>query len=163
MPKLLFALLISAFFLTAGQFPASCEPVSGANLTYSNEKHHIAFEHASDLKINFSVRSENSGVLTAVADPGIATITLTINGPAVTLDPMQKAVTDESVTINGIPMRKRIIADPAVGRPPHELEEIIYDFTHKGSTFTWWAVFHKNDTKNQERMDRIIESFKFTD
>ncbi len=128
---------------------------------YSNDKFNIAFEHAADMRIDFSIRSERSGVISAIGDPN-AMINLTINGPQVSLSPMQKVDSDENVIINGIAMRKRLITDPAVGNPPLTRIEVIYDFTHNGNTFTWWGIFRKADAANQERMERIIQSFKFT-
>jgi len=76
---------------------------------------------------------------------------------------MQKTALDQTVTINGITMRKRLISDPVIGYPPHQDQEVIYDFNHGNNTFTWWAVLRKDDTVNQDRVSQIVGFFKFTD
>ena len=110
-----------------------------------------------------SVLSKNNriGMLTVVAGKDTM-ITLTVGGPAVQLVLMQETTLDQTV-INGIAMRKRLISDPVIGNPPVQDREVIYDCSHAGNSFTWWAIFRKNDTLTQNRVNQIVDSFKFTD
>jgi hypothetical protein len=141
----------------------SCNSSGALNTTlYKNDLYGFIFQCPEGLKARFYLGKENIGILVVVADRRTS-ITLTVNGPAVPLDSMQKTTLDQSVTINGIAMRKRLISDPVIGNPNHEDQEIIYDFSHGKNTFTWWAVLRKNETINYDRVEQIIRSFKFTD
>jgi len=141
----------------------SCNSSGSLNPTlYKNDLYRFTFQCPEGLKVRFYLGKGNIGILVVVADRRTS-ITLTVNGPAVPLDSMQKITLDQSVTINGIAMRKRLIDDPAIGNPPHQDQEIIYDFSHGKNTFTWWAVFRKDETINHYRVDQIIGSFKLTD
>ena len=108
--------------------------------------------------------TEKTAVLILLlTDSKNATISLTINGPAIPLNSMQETIFNKSVTINNIEMRKRLVSDPVIGNPPYRNQEVIYDYGDDSNTYTWWAIFTKEDTVNQNRMDQIIGSFKFTD
>ena len=140
-----------------------CNPSRSLRYTlYKNDIYRFTFQCPEGLRVRFHRRAGNIGLLAVDGDKS-ASITLTINGPAVPLDSMQKTTLDQSITTNGIAMRKRLISDPVIGYPPHQDQEIIYDFSHGNNTFTWWAVLGKDDTVNQCRVNQIVGSFKFTD
>jgi hypothetical protein len=139
-----------------------CNPSGSLNYTlYRNDKYHFTFQCPEGLQVRFYQRTDRIGMLTVVAGKDTM-ITLTVGGPAVQLVLMQETTLDQTV-INGIAMRKRLISDPVIGNPPVQDREVIYDCSHAGNSFTWWAIFRKNDTLTQNRVNQIVDSFKFTD
>jgi hypothetical protein len=142
-----------------------CNPSGSLNYSlYTNDKYHFTFLCPAGLKVRFNQMTEKTAVLILLlSDSKGATISLTINGPAVPLNSMQETVFNKSVTINNIEMRKRLVSDPLIGDPPYRNQEVIYDHGDGSNTFTWWAIFTKDDTVNQYRMDQIIGSFRLTE
>ena len=136
-------------------------PCGSNDSVYTNGKYNFTFQCLAGLKVRFYQKTDTTGILTVVGDKNTS-ITLTVNGPPVPLDAMQEISSDQSVTTNSIVMRKRLITDPVIGNPPYQNQEVIYDYSHSNNTFMWWAIFKKDDTVNQNRMNQIIGSFKFT-
>jgi hypothetical protein len=142
-----------------------CNPSGSLNYSlYTNDKYHFTFLCPAGLKVRFNQMTEKTAVLILLlSDSNGATISLTINGPAVPLNSIQETTFDKSVTINNIEMHKRLVSDPLIGNPPYRNQEVIYDYGDGSNTFTWWAIFTKDDTVNQNRMDQIIGSFRLTE